>query len=320
MLIPRRGGIYERVYREEWNLALVDQSADDIAQRGLIGPIRWWPPQERWYGLADPACYTTADGGLLLFAERLNWLTGRGEIWAAVVPPGGDPIAARFSPWARAATHLSYPFPFFTGGTAYLTMETSGLGALFVWRMQDGRWVQRKIMDRPALDPTFWHGDGWWLFCTFADDDPDRNLHLFYADSLDGPWQSHPSNPVKIDLGSARPAGPLFRSAGRLIRPSQDSTKTYGGGVVLNEIIQLDRWGFREQSIRHLAPIGAYMHGLHTLCPAGARTIIDGKRWGHHPLDWLRYPMTGMFKQYRRYTGTTGTELSFVVDKFQLRP
>ena len=51
-MMPRRGGLLERVCREEWNLAIVYQTADDIVQRGIVGIIRWFPPAETvvWAG------------------------------------------------------------------------------------------------------------------------------------------------------------------------------------------------------------------------------------------------------------------------------
>ena len=90
------------------------------------------------------------------------------------------------------------------------------------------------------------------------------------------------------------------RSGELLVRPSQGSTQTYGGAIVLNAVIRLDRSGYEEQPLRRLLSSGAYPQGLHTLCPAGDVTIIDGKRWAFHPLDPVRYIMTGSLNRFRR--------------------
>lgn len=301
MTLPRRGGLRERVSREEWNLGIVHQPIDDIVARGIVGQVEWLPPQSRWRGLADPSCYSQPDGRVMLFAERLNHLTGRGEIWSATVAPDGNPALATFQPWAQAKTHLSYPFPFTFNDLLYYTMENSESGRLTLWRHLPNRWHQRVLLERPAIDPTIWHdSNGWWLFCTFADDQPDTKLHLFYADDVLGPWHPHPGNPVLTNLASARPAGPLFVSNGRLIRPSQDSTRTYGGALVLNDVDVLSRQQFVERPIRRLEPIAPYGDGLHTICAVRDQTIIDGKRWAFHFLDPLRYPITGSLNRYRR--------------------
>ena len=198
-------------------------------------------------------------------------------------------------------------------------MESWESGGLHIWQWQAGTWMGQKIVDRSVIDPTIWRGDdAWWLFCTFVDHEPNKNLHLFFADRVEGPWTAHPKNPVKTDLASSRPAGPLFRTEGRLIRPSQDCTQTYGGAIVLNAITRLDRHDFSEQPVRRLAPMGDYPDGLHTLCPAGDVTIIDGKRWAFHPLDPLRYMLFGSMNHYRRLCKRSAVKFFRCGNSYQL--
>lgn len=298
---PRRGSLLERISREEWNIGVIRQTARDIVERGIVAPVRWLEPLHPWYGLADPACYTLRNDNRIILAERINYFTGRGEIWTAHLPVHSTRIS-NFLPWAKAPVHLSYPFPIIEADDFYVTMETADAGKLYLWRRTPGGgWVDTILFDRPVIDPTFWRdAERWWLFCTFADDEPDKNLYLFYADKLYGPWIPHSNNPVKSDLASARPAGPLFRATNRLIRPGQDSTQSYGSAVVLNAVTELTPTSFREYGVRRLMPQADYPDGLHTLCPAGDVTLIDGKRWGFNALDPLRYAMVGLRKRLRR--------------------
>ena len=246
--------------------------------------------------LADPACLALPDGTLILFAEYMNQWIGRGEIWSACVPPLGDFMQAAFRPWKRSSGHLSYPFPFHDEfGNLCFMLESWEAGALHLWREINGtlRHVG-PIIHQPVIDATPWFdGTCWWLFCTMQDDGPNERLHVFHASRLEGPWTSHPGNPVKWDPGSSRPAGPLFRVDGKLIRPAQDCSKTYGGAVVLLEVVQLDQERFHEVPLRRLEPDATYPHGLHTLCPAGDVTIIDGKRWAFQALDLPRKVIAG---------------------------
>jgi len=295
-MMPRRGGLLERICREQWNVGVIRQRAADIVQNGITEPVHWLPSLRSWFGWADPGVYVVQDR-VQVFVERLNWLTGRGQIWSGRL----QDTHLVFDPWVTSPLHLSYPFPLRVHDSLYFTMETHEASALYIWEKTATSWIQHKILDRPAVDPTIWYDDhGWWLFCTFADDQPNRNLHLFFADRIEGTWVPHPKNPVKTDPGSSRPAGPLFRANGRLVRPGQDCTQTYGGALVLNAITELSRTGFRERPIRRLNPLHDYPDGLHTLCPAGEVTLIDGKRWVFHPLDLLRYPIAAVSKQYRR--------------------
>jgi hypothetical protein len=145
--------------------------------------------------------------------------------------------------------------------------------------------------------------DFWWLFCTFRDDASNARLYLFYTEDLEGPRMAHPGNPVKDDVTSSRPAGSLFWADGQLIRPAQDCSQTYGGAVTLNMVTRLDRDGFSETPLRVLQPRAEkYPHGLHTLCPAGDVTIVDGKRWAVQPLDIPRRLLVGVRGKLRQRT------------------
>jgi len=277
---------------EDWNIGVVGQPAADVVRQGIVAPVRWLPKPSRWEMLADPSCHVRPDGGLTLFAEWLDHWTGRGEIWAAEIAAGGDPAGADFRPAVVTPVHMSYPFPFTDAdGSRWLTAETWEAGAAPLWHEVDGEWrpASPLFSGRPVVDPTLWRGtDRWWLFCTFEDDLPNARLHLFHAAVPQGPWQPHPANPVKTDPGSSRPAGPLFEADGVLIRPAQDCSRTYGGGVVLNAVRRLDPEGFVEEACRRLAPVpGPFPDGLHTFCPAGQATLIDGKRWRFPALQLL---------------------------------
>ncbi|MDT7950771.1 MAG: hypothetical protein RQ966_04630 [Acetobacteraceae bacterium] len=270
--------------REIWNIGVVDQSAADIARRGIVSPPRWLPPLPPDHMLADPAYRLLPDGGVRLYAEHLHFGRNVGELWCADLSPGADLAVAEFRPLLAPAHHVSYPFPLHDGsGRMLLTAESWQAGAVLLWEETRGtlRPLGTLLPGWQAVDPTLWQQDGrWWLFCTLQDRHPDVDLHLFHAPELAGPWTPHCANPVKRSLVGARPAGPLFNADGATMRPGQDSSRTYGGAVVLHEITRLDPGGFEERVIRRLEPApGPYPRGLHTLCPAGDRTLVDGKRW-----------------------------------------
>jgi hypothetical protein len=145
------------------------------------------------------------------------------------------------------------------------------------------RWVPDTVLleNFAGADATVrFHEGRWWLFVGNHDDQDETKLFIFHADDLRGPWLPHASNPVKCDLRSSRPAGPLFMVDGKLYRPAQNCAVTYGGGVVVNRIERLTPEEFVEQPVRYIGPAahGPYPHGLHTLSGAGNVTLVDGKR------------------------------------------
>jgi hypothetical protein len=135
-------------------------------------------------------------------------------------------------------------------------------------------------------DPTLFRKDGlYWIAYTDTDIGLHDNLCLLFAEQLQGPWRRHPGNPVKLDIRSSRPAGPVFQAGDGWFRPAQDCAADYGAALAINRIVELSTTRFREELVTVLRPDprGAYPHGLHTLSVWGDRLLIDGKRWQRGP-------------------------------------
>ena len=101
-------------------------------------------------------------------------------------------------------------------------------------------------------------------------------LHLFYADSpFADKWTPHSHNPVVKDLRSARPAGRIFMQDGKLIRPSQDSSRRYGYALQFNQIQKLNEDEYAETAVSTFRPPGGKTLATHTYNRAGDLTVID---------------------------------------------
>jgi hypothetical protein len=163
-----------------------------------------------------------------------------------------------------------------------------------IYQLGDGgAWTPRHhiLRGRAIVDPTFVRaGQRWWLFCTDAQGAGSLVLHGFHAGALAGPWTPHPLNPLKSDLSSARSAGRPFTIDGRLFRPAQDCSRTYGGAVNVMEIVELSPTRFREARALRLEPDarGPYPDGLHHLVVDGTQIYIDAKRVRYDHLLWLK--------------------------------
>ncbi|MEZ5823385.1 MAG: hypothetical protein R3C97_01135 [Geminicoccaceae bacterium] len=242
---------------------------------------RWLPEREGGY-LADPFAIEV-EGRVWLFAEAYDFATRKGYIVAGKLD---DALAgSRLDVVMQAPWHLSWPNMFEASGRIWMLPEAAGGGSirLHVCERFPDRWREAAILveDFAGADPTL-HFDGelWWLFATDAADQAESVLHLFSSTSLTGPFRPHPLNPVKVDIASARPAGPLFRHRGDLIRPVQDCRQGYGGAVVFNRIEHLSPTAFVERDIGTLQPDPASLHpsGLHSFTRMSAGTLIDIKR------------------------------------------
>jgi len=54
-----------------------------------------------------------------------------------------------------------------------------------------------------------------------------------------GEFILHPKNPVKNDLTSSRPAVTMFERDGKIYRPTQNCSNSYGGSIVINCVTEL---------------------------------------------------------------------------------
>jgi hypothetical protein len=281
---------------DHWNIGIIEQPIEDfIHPQRQRKPVKWLPTPGPGEFVADPFGWLH-DGQLTVFCEYLNYRDDAVGTIAAIQPFGSAVrVPVEIGPVPRV--HLSYPAVFEHAGRLLCIPETQGAREVALYGLErfPDRWVKLStlIADATVVDATlFRHGELWWLA---GASDPGgaqlgADLHLWYATDITGPWTPHPSNPVKTDVCSARPAGTPFVSDGVLYRPAQDSSETYGSRVVINRVVTLTTTTFREEPAAFVAPDanGPYPDGLHTLSAVGGMTLIDGKRLKFAPAEFAR--------------------------------
>jgi hypothetical protein len=118
----------------------------------------------------------------------------------------------------------------------------------------------------------------WWLMYTDQSIGENSSLCILYSKSLFGQWKSHPGNPVKQDIRSARPAGTPFIKDKILYRPSQDCSRVYGGKIRINKVKIMTTSQYLEETVTIINPSQPYSQGTHTISSVGNYTLIDGCR------------------------------------------
>ncbi len=217
-----------------------------------VDPRLWsLVPDDRQRYFADP--FVIAHNGQRhMFVEELPYATGRGIISHLIIDAQGRAAPPR--PVLEAPWHLSYPQVFEHGGAIYMLPEASASGALDLYRADPfpDRWVPvARLLNERVHDATLIeHGGKFWMFA--ATDTGESSswdaLSLSSANTLFGPWTPHPSNPVLLDAGSARPGGSIFRIGIDLWRPAQDCRDGYGAALSLARVTQLDDTGYAQDS------------------------------------------------------------------------
>ncbi len=273
---------------QQWSVGIVDAPIAKVA--GLVGSCdvaelvsgaRWLAePAGRF--LADPFA-VPSDRGLTVLVEDYDWASELGQISALAVADDGSVGPMRHA--ISLPSHLSYPFLLEVDGDLYCVPESSAAGDLVLYKASDDLkvWNQFAILisGTPIIDATIVrYQEKWWLFGTRADAGDNSKLFGWHADELEGPWTPHLANPLKTDVRSSRPAGRPFIHECQLYRPAQNCSESYGQAVAINRVTTLTLDDFEEETVSIVTPdaAGKYPTGLHTLCGAGDRTIIDGSR------------------------------------------
>ena len=271
---------------EHWTVGVIHKPVHHVLDSFDANDIHWLPLPPGW-AIADPLGAIERNGRLTVLAEGYTFDDRQGRIVTFDVQDeaGGARIVSPPREVLRLPVHVSYPHLIFHGTHIYCLPETSANGCVQLYRADPfpDRWVPDRVLlpSFAGADATVHRfEDRWWMFVGNHADQDETKLYVFHAPELFGPWEPHALNPVKCDLRSSRPAGPLFEHAGQLYRPAQDGSVTYGGAVAVNRVVTLTTAAFEEETVAVLRPSASnpYRDGLHTLTGVGAFTLVDGKR------------------------------------------
>jgi hypothetical protein len=245
------------------------------------------PPGNAFW--ADPFLLTHK-GQRWIFFEDQPFDSPRAHIAAIELDDTGHPHGPAHDvlrePW-----HLSYPFVWKEGERLCMIPESSGNRSVNLYEADQplGPWRKTAtlVSDQRLADATVLRfGDLLWLFAAGASargciyDE----LHLFWAETLEGPWHPHALNPVKVDARSSRPAGGMWVDGGVLYRVAQDCATVYGGAVTLLRVDELSPCQFVESLVRQAEDHSPFEPGLpwHTLNCEDQWLVVDvlGRRPG----------------------------------------
>lgn len=267
----------------QWNVGVIGESLRQVLDSGAKRIDFWFPspPGETYY--ADPFVIEK-EGSTYVFFEEYDYLVEKGRICYAELSE--DSLPSEIGVALELPVHASYPYLLDYRGETYMVPETAEAREIQLFQAREfpHRWTKAAVLmdDIAAVDSTvFQHAGRWWLICTDNDRGPDSHLSVWHSRELLGPWKPHEANPVKVDLATARPAGPPFMLEGHLYRPSQDCSRTYGGRIIINHLSRLTPREFEERPVAAIGPFAnsPYPEGAHTLSSHGGLTLVDGFRF-----------------------------------------
>ncbi|SFL11043.1 hypothetical protein SAMN03159341_103267 [Paenibacillus sp. 1_12] len=213
------------------------------------------------------------DSQFYMFFEVMNKVSGRGEIAAAVSLDGVKWDYQQIV--IREPFHISYPQVFKVKDDIYMIPETIEANRVLLYKAKQFPILWEKtseLLDGHYLDPSVIEYAGkWWMFAGTEE----RNLHLFAADTLEGPWSEHPSSPIITnDISITRPGGRLIVSGDHLYRYTQNCYPYYGISVKEFKVKALSETEYEEEEISQIM--------------SGTQKDSDWRRDGMHHIDQLR--------------------------------
>jgi hypothetical protein len=267
--------IKSRFFYEQWIIAY------KTTKRNKEDYVVIKPPIDRFY--ADPFVIKRKDKNFIFFEEYI-YSKGKGDISVFEIDTETKEVSEAITVLEKPY-HLSYPFIYEWDGETYMVPETSGNRTIELYKATNFpyNWdLQKVLIDNiNAVDATIIHyNDKFWMFANVFVDGASSldELYIFHADTLLGEWKPHKMNPVISDASSARPAGKIYLKDGKLIRPSQDCTFSYGYAIKLNEIVELNEQIYKERTISEIKPNWLKDNrGTHTYNFNEDIEIIDGR-------------------------------------------
>jgi hypothetical protein len=228
--------------------------------------------------MADPFLWETGERSYLLYEEIPPG--SRGRLGCVEVLKDGSCTERKVI--LERPYHLSYPCVVPAQGELFLLPEAAESGNVDLYRFREFPWELervRPLVEGLALVDTtpILLDDRWYFFTTTAP--PFLETLLFWSDRLDGDWKLHPSSPISASVRNSRSAGNLFWRDGKLYRPTQDCSESYGYAMQINEVTSLTPTLFEERRINWIPPTW-YPELLctHTWNESSRLQVIDGIR------------------------------------------
>jgi hypothetical protein len=297
-----------KLFFKKWVVGICRGNIEEIIRSKTFDPDIDWillKPYDKYY--ADPFFLIPRDDKLKLLLEKFTIDDDYGSLSLMTFDKNYKPISEKII--LDTKSHLSYPFLFIENNKAYIFPEAAQSGRLSCYEYDyanEKLIFCKDIIDLPLVDSTILKKDGkYWIFSSINRQDKDYELHIFYSDSLLGPYLSHPGNPVKRGIDGTRSAGNFIEVDGIIYRPAQNCKIEYGKSMTINKIVELNETSVVEEpymtiSINRKNKHNKGIHNIHTINVLGDLIVVDGIKWSFSPIDSFKEFLRNRAKAAKR--------------------
>lgn len=265
-----------------WLLGICLNGFDDLKN----GHIQWIDngkyAGKKWF--ADPFILDYDDQTILLLVEEFDYQIQRGRIAKLTIARSNWKVTD-CQILLDLDTHLSFPLIWRQGDEIFVCPENyhSGGWNMYRYNVNSNRleFVQQ-IVNEKLTDATLWSdGKSYWILSTYEPKPNGSELTIWKSDMVTGLY--HEYQRVTFEENVGRNAGMMFQYKNQLIRPAQESNKTYGHSISFQKVkIEGGKFFFNE-IYRFVTPHKRYDAGSHTYNQYKDMAVIDVKgyryRW-----------------------------------------
>lgn len=261
----------------KWNIGFVENPLDDIldSKRPII--IHWMKHNEKKSWFADPFILDVDDLHIYVLVEEFFYPINRGRISKLTIERGTYQLK-KIDVVLELPTHLSYPAIIRKNEKIYIYPENSASGKLSLYEydvLTNECSFFKTLCERPLTDAIITDLLGESMIVSTELPNPNKNILGFFQNG-------EKVKECKFRENVARNAGDWFAYKGKVYRPAQDCSETYGGAVILQKVFKNDAGNLEFENVRRLdSDNPSYNQGFHTFNHYQGISVVDAKGFRH---------------------------------------
>lgn len=294
--------ITDKLFFQRYILGVSRSSIHDIIRTKEFNPeIKWLPTRSYKRFRADPFFVESTNGDIKILYEEFFLKDDYAAISLLTLNENLEETHSKIL--LDTKSHLSFPFVFRERDKTYVFPESSKSGKFSCYEynpeLETLSFVMH-IIELPLVDSTILlYRDKYWIFGAVTKSDKSYELLVFFSDNLFGPYQPHPSNPIKGGFDGIRAAGDFIIVDDCIYRPTQNCENEYGESITINKVTTLNETAVCEEPYMQIKinknnRLNNNIRTIHTINILGDYITIDGKCYSFAPL----YKLIKLFRGY----------------------
>lgn len=305
--------VISKLEQSRWNIGLAHLSAKEVVEnpRLLSKNTKWLKHNYKNRFFADPFFGKVTEKTVEIMVEEYLWSSKKGRLAVLIVDKESCTLIER-KELLEIDSHLSYPIDFQYQGNRYMYPENGAQQHLPLYKLENQSVVYERdlisLQELAKIGNETWladatmveHNGAFYIFAT--PDASNRRLAIFKSDTPLKSFKYLRDIKLHNDIENSRPAGNFFEVSGKLYRPTQNCTKSYGYSINIQRIDHLSDSELLEQTIAQITPFSrTYNRGVHTINFENKLCVIDGRGY--------RYPIARILLPFLYRLKNIGTKI-----------